>query len=168
MNTNGGWPDIVERLAQAGIDSFRFSLNSAQETWYERYYRPRNYNFADVRESIRRAVALGKWASINYFTLPGFTDQPTEYAALQQLIAQTGLHMIQWRNFNIDPDWYADRMNITPDTVEEPLGILSIMRGLKEQFPFLHYGYFNPTAVTISKKRSSPSRSTLCLSRDTE
>lgn len=151
MNTNGAWPDIVERLAKAGIDSFRISLNSAQPEWYERYYRPRNYTFALVKESIRRLVQLGKWVSINYFTLPGFTDQPAEYAALRQLIQETGLHMIQWRNFNIDPDWYIERMRFERDAFEPPLGVRFLLHDLKRRFPHLTYGYFNPTGPFIAR-----------------
>lgn len=151
LNTNGAWPAIVEKLARAGVDSFRISLNSAQPPWYERYYRPRNYTFASVKESIRRAVALGKWVSINYFTLPGFTDQPAEYRALQTLIAETGLHMIQWRNFNIDPDWYIERMGFSEAEFEPPLGIRFLMKDLRKHFPHLRYGYFNPPARYIAR-----------------
>jgi len=144
LNTNGAWPAIIEKLAKAGVDSFRISLNSAQPEWYERYYRPRNYTFASVKESIRRAVVLGKWVSINYFILPGFTDQPAEYTALQALIAETGLHMIQWRNFNIDPDWYIQRMGFSQADFERPIGIRGLMKALRKRFPHLRYGYFNP------------------------
>ncbi len=151
MNTNGAWPHIIERLAQAGIDSFRISLNSAQPDWYERYYRPRNYTFQMVKESIARAVRAGKWVSINYFTLPGFTDQPAEVAALRQLIADTHLHMIQWRNFNIDPDWYIQRMGFTPEQLSPPIGIYTLMRSLRREFPHLRYGYFNPTPAFIRR-----------------
>ncbi|MCX7607437.1 MAG: radical SAM protein, partial [Bacteroidia bacterium] len=150
MNTNGAWPEIIEKLARAGIDSFRISLNSAQKSWYETYYRPRNYTFEGVRESLQRIVRLGKWASINYFTLPGFTDQPAEYAALRSLIQDTGLHMIQWRNFNIDPDWYIQRMGFTQESFEKPIGILPLMRDIKKIFPHIRYGYFNPSRRIIA------------------
>lgn len=154
MNTNGAWPHIVERLATAGIDSFRISMNSAQADWYERYYRPRNYTFQMVKESISRAVRAGKWVSINYFTLPGFTDQPAEVAALRQLIHDTHLHMIQWRNFNIDPDWYAERMGFTQEALELPIGIDTVMSRLRREFPHLRYGYFNPTGSFIRRHLS--------------
>ncbi len=151
LNTNGAWPHIIEKLARSGVDSFRISLNSAQKWLYEAYYRPRNYTFEKVEESIRRAAALGKWVSINYFTLPGFTDQPAEYAALQALIHRTGLHMIQWRNFNIDPDWYAEKVGLRPESLEKPLGMEFVLDDLKRKFPHLTYGYFNPTERFIAK-----------------
>ncbi|MCS7152453.1 MAG: radical SAM protein [Bacteroidia bacterium] len=151
LNTNGAWPAIIEKLALAGVDSFRISLNSAQPEWYERYYRPRNYTFSMVVESIRRAVQLGKWVSINYFTLPGFTDQPAEVAALKKLIADTQLHMIQWRNFNIDPDWYIERMGFQKEDFQPPIGVRQVMLQLRQEFPHLKYGYFNPTPSFIRR-----------------
>ncbi|MCS7162892.1 MAG: radical SAM protein [Bacteroidia bacterium] len=163
LNTNGSWPHIIEKLAQSGVDSFRISLNSAQATWYETYYRPRHYTFADVQESIRCATRLGKWVSINYFTLPGFTDQPAEFAALRQLIQTTQLHMIQWRNFNIDPDWYAERMGFKKEDLEKPLGIRFILHQLRREFPHIRYGYFNPTASFIQKNLGFSSAGSLSL-----
>jgi len=153
VNTNGAWPDAIAALSEAGVDSFRISLNSAQPDWYHRYYRPRNYTFDMVVESIQQAVRLGKWVSINYFTLPGFTDQPAEIQALHHLLRQTRLHMIQWRNFNIDPDWYAQRMNISPDSLQKPYGILRLMRTLRQTFPYLTYGYFNPPKWLILRRK---------------
>jgi MoaA/NifB/PqqE/SkfB family radical SAM enzyme len=153
VNTNGAWPDAIAALSEAGVDSFRVSLNSAQPDWYHRYYRPRNYTFDMVVESIQQAVRLGKWVSINYFTLPGFTDQPAEIQALHHLLRQTRLHMIQWRNFNIDPDWYAQRMNIPPDSLQKPYGILRLMRTLRQTFPYLTYGYFNPPKWLILRRK---------------
>jgi MoaA/NifB/PqqE/SkfB family radical SAM enzyme len=153
LNTNGAWPDAIEVLADAGVDSFRISLNSAQPDWYHRYYRPRNYDFDHIVESIRRPVRKGKWVSINYFTLPGFTDQPNEIQALHKLLRHTRLHMIQWRNFNIDPDWYAQQMGFSPDHFAQPFGILRLMKALKTEFPYLTYGYFNPPQWLIRKRQ---------------
>ena len=55
--------------------------------------------------------------------------------------------MIQWRNFNIDPDWYFEKVGIsdTPET----MGIKVLMQKLKEEFPDLKYGYFNPPIERI-------------------
>ena len=70
------------------------------------------------------------------------TDSVEEYEALRNLIRETGLNMIQWRNFNIDPDWYLGQLGLS-DT-QEFLGIRQVMDLLKEEFPGLRYGYFNP------------------------
>ncbi|MCS6790160.1 MAG: hypothetical protein NZ580_04185, partial [Bacteroidia bacterium] len=96
-----------------------------------------------------------KWVSFNYFTLPGFTDQPAEYTALLTLLRRTGAHMIQWRNFNIDPDWYAQRIGITPESLEEPIGVREMMRRLRAELPHLTYGYYNPHRGFIAKHLES-------------
>lgn len=142
INTNGSKPDAVEALCKAGLQSIRVSMNSAQKTWYTNYYLPRNYKFEDVVESIKVVRKHGGWASINYFTIPGLTDSPEEFEALRTLIRDTHLSMIQWRNFNIDPDWYLKKAKI--GEAGKGLGIRHIMRKLKEEFPHLRYGYFNP------------------------
>jgi DNA-directed RNA polymerase sigma subunit (sigma70/sigma32) len=38
------------------------------------------------------------------------TDSVAEYEALRKFIKDTDLKMIQWRNFNIDPDWYLGKI----------------------------------------------------------
>lgn len=113
INTNGSKPDAVEELMKAGLNSIRVSTNSARADIYTKYYQPNNYEFNDIVESIRVVRRYGGWASINYFVFPGVTDSVAEYEALRELIISTDLSMIQWRNFNIDPDWYLGRMNIT-------------------------------------------------------
>jgi len=148
INTNGGKPDAVAALCQAGLNSIRVSMNSAREAVYMAYYRPNNYVFADIVESLRIVGAQGGWTSINYFVFPGMTDSPSEYEALRKLIRETGLRMIQWRNFNIDPDWYLGRIPALEE--EEPLGIKHMMALLREEFPDLRFGYYNPPMERIS------------------
>lgn len=148
INTNGSMPKAVRLLCEAGLDSIRVSTNSAQKTWYETYYRPNNYEFEDIVESLRVMNELGRWSSINYFVFPGLTDTPSEYEALRCLIKETNLKMIQWRNFNIDPDWYLGKMGITEP--EEPMGIKVLMEKIREEFPDLKFGYFNPPIERIS------------------
>jgi pyruvate-formate lyase-activating enzyme len=147
INTNGSMPKAVKALCEAGLDSIRVSTNSAQKSWYETYYRPNNYQFEDIIESLKIMHEFGRWSSINYFVFPGMTDTESEYEALRYLIKETNLKMIQWRNFNIDPDWYLGRMGI--NEIEEPLGIINIMNMIREEFPNLKFGYFNPPMERI-------------------
>ncbi|HLX92595.1 MAG TPA: radical SAM protein [Puia sp.] len=142
MNTNGSKPDAVKALCDAGLNSIRVSMNSARKSIYERYYRPNNYEFEDVLKSLKIVRERGGWTSINYFVLPGMTDSFDEYDAIRKLISETGLNMIQWRNFNIDPDWYLGRIGVAE--TGEFLGIKQLMELLKEEFPSLKHGYFNP------------------------
>ncbi len=144
INTNGSKPDAVEKLMQAGLNSIRVSTNSVRKEIYTRYYLPNNYQFEDIIESLKIVRKYGGWASMNYFAFPGMTDSVDEYEALREVIKYTDLSMIQWRNFNIDPDWYLGKIGVT-DTGEY-MGIKQMMELIREEFPKLKFGYFNPPA----------------------
>ena len=148
INTNGSKPDAVEALCRAGLNSIRVSTNSVRKHIYEAYYRPNNYRFEDILESIRVVRRHGGWASINYFVFPGMTDSIDEYEALRTVIRETDLNMIQWRNFNIDPDWYLGKIGVT-DTGEF-MGIKQLQELIHEEFPEVRFGYFNPPMERIT------------------
>jgi MoaA/NifB/PqqE/SkfB family radical SAM enzyme len=147
INTNGSKPAAVRALCEAGLDSIRVSTNSARREIYMPYYRPNNYDFEDIIESLKVVRSFGGWTSINYFVFPGMTDSVSEYEALRKLIIDTDLCMIQWRNFNIDPDWYLGKIGV--GETGEILGMKQMMELLKEEFPNLKYGYFNPPMERI-------------------
>jgi hypothetical protein len=75
------------------------------------------------------------------------TDSIAEYEALRKLISETGLKMIQWRNFNIDPDWYLGKIGVM-DT-GECMGVNQLMQLIHTEFPALKFGYFNPPMERI-------------------
>ncbi|MEP7258675.1 MAG: radical SAM protein [Flavitalea sp.] len=147
INTNGSKPASVKALCDAGLDSIRVSTNSARKHIYEPYYRPNNYVFEDIVESLKVVRSYGGWTSINYFVFPGMTDSVEEYEALRKLIIDTDLCMIQWRNFNIDPDWYLAKIGV--HETGEMLGIKQLMELIREEFPDLKFGYFNPPMERI-------------------
>src|SRR5690606_16005781 len=138
INTNGSRPAAVKALCEAGLNSIRVSTNSARKHIYEPYYRPNNYVFEDIVESLKVVRSYGGWTSINYFVFPGMTDSAEEYEALRKLIRDTGLNMIQWRNFNIDPDWYMGK--IGAHETGECLGVKQLMSLIREEFPRLKFG----------------------------
>jgi len=142
INTNGSKPDAVSKLMEVGLDSIRVSLNSARKEIYTQYYLPNNYQFEDIVESLKVVADRGGWASINYFVFPGMTDCEEEYQALRVLIKYTNLSMIQWRNFNIDPDWYLGKIGVYE--TGDPIGVKQMMDLIKEEFPNVKFGYFNP------------------------
>ncbi|HTE28395.1 radical SAM protein [Flavitalea sp.] len=148
INTNGSKPDAVKALCEAGLNSIRVSTNSARKHIYEAYYRPNNYQFEDIVESLKVMRHHGGWSSINYFVFPGMTDSEEEYEALRKLITETKLSMIQWRNFNIDPDWYLGKINIAE--TGEILGIKQLMELIHDEFPEVKFGYFNPPIERIT------------------
>jgi pyruvate-formate lyase-activating enzyme len=149
INTNGSKPQAVEELMKAGLNSIRVSTNSARKNVYEAYYLPNNYEWEDIRESARIVRQYGGWASINYFTFPGMTDHPDEVKALEDFIRYTDITMIQWRNFNIDPDWYLGKLNISE--LSQGMGVRETMAHIRKLFPHLAFGYFNPPAEVQEK-----------------
>lgn len=147
INTNGSKPDAVKALCEAGLNSIRVSANSARREIYMPYYRPNNYDFTDLIESLKIMRSYNGWTSINYFVFPGMTDSVEEYEALRKLIIETDLCMIQWRNFNIDPDWYLGKIGTTE--TGEILGMKQLMALIKDEFPRLKFGYYNPPMERI-------------------
>lgn len=141
LNSNASRPDVIAKLAEAGLDSLRVSMNSARPEFYTRYFRPKNYAFDNVLASIRVMKNAGRFVSVNYFVFAGFSDQPSEIAAFEKLLADFTIDLIQWRNLNIDPEWYWDELN-PPE--ESGIGIRQLIEYYKTKFPRLRHGYFNP------------------------
>ena len=146
LNTNGSLPEAVDRLAIAGLDSIRISMNSAQLEKHRLYYRPKGFSLEDVCQSIAVMKRHGRHVSLNYFILPGFTDDPNEFEALATLIERFRPDFIQLRNLNMDPEYYLQVIEHAP--AQPPLGILNWLRQLKARFPFLGFGYYNPPLRT--------------------
>jgi pyruvate-formate lyase-activating enzyme len=141
FNSNGSFPDRVRMLCDAGMDSMRFSMNSVREEFYNRYYRPVGYRFADVVESVKTAKDRGLFTMINYLVSPGLTDSAGEVEALLRFIGETGVDMIQMRNLSIDPDFYNRRMQVTG----RGIGMHRMLELVKREYPRIQFGYFNRT-----------------------
>ncbi len=143
INSNGSNPEAIKSLISAGLDSARISLNSARSEYYMKYYRPRGYDFDDVMSSIRITKKGGAFVSINYLTMPGFTDIRDEALAFRRLIGRYKVDMVQWRNLNYDPLLYFQQLGVCPEA-DELLGIKNVISSLKKEFPRVRMGYFNP------------------------
>lgn len=142
INTNGSNPESVKRLCDAGLDSIRVSINSAQDTCYTTYFRPAGYTFSDVVKSIKTASDAGIFVNLNLLVFPGITDQEAEVETLINLIRDCGVHLIQMRNLSIDPHYYLETVGYP----EKPgIGILNMMDILKREIPGIRFGYFNRT-----------------------
>ncbi|MEN8244879.1 MAG: radical SAM protein [Thermodesulfobacteriota bacterium] len=143
MNTNGGLPDVLETLLEAGLDSIRISMNSVREDAYNTYFNPRGYVFADVVRSIDLALAKGQHVAINYLNMAGFTDTAGELAGLTAFIGDHPINMIQWRNLNFDPIQYWKVMD--QDGREDAvMGMQTVLDTIQDRFPDVRHGYFNP------------------------
>lgn len=143
MNTNASRPEVLEKLFAAGLDSMRVSLNSARKACYETYFRPKDYRFEQVLDSVDLANRLGKFVSLNYLNCPGVTDAPQEAEAFMAFLGDHPVHLIQWRNLNFDPLRYWRAMAaVAPQG--PPMGMKALLAELRGHFPGLGYGYFNP------------------------
>ncbi len=141
-NTNASLPEAVEKLAKAGLDSIRVSLSSAQIEKHALYYRPKGFSLDSVKESISVMKKMNKFVSLNYFVFPGFTDDKQEYQAFCDLVQNFQPDFIQLRNMNMDPDWYIE--TIALEQGEKSMGIQTWLTKIKQTFPNLNFGYFNP------------------------
>jgi len=141
FNSNGSLPERVQELIDAGMDSFRFSLNSVLDDRYNAYYRPKGYSFSNVIHSLKLSKQAGRFTMINYLISPGVTDAPAEVEALKRFVADTGVDMLQLRNLSIDPDLYNQAMQVTG----RGIGMYRLLTELKQEFPRLQFGYYNRT-----------------------
>lgn len=148
MNTNASLPSTLERLLDAGLDSIRVSMNSVRKPFYEAYFRPKGYSFNDVVESIDLAGGMGKFVSVNYLNLPGFTDGEAEVEAFLSFLGNHPIQMIQWRNLNFDPVLYWQLMGGRNDT--RLIGMATLLEKVRNAFPRLKFGYFNPPKEKFS------------------
>jgi len=149
VNTNASIPERVKLLCSAGVDSFRVSLNSPSEKFYNLYFNPKNYKFKDVLKSIAVAKKYNKFVSINLFMFPGFSDSSQQVDSLKKFIKNNGIDMIQWRNLNIDPVYYLEKMDLKD---LRPLGMLFLLKEIKQNFPLLKTGYFNLPRESFNQK----------------
>ncbi|MCW9049090.1 MAG: radical SAM protein [Deltaproteobacteria bacterium] len=141
FNSNASIPAAIDKLAEAGIDSIRISLNSVQESFYNAYYRPVNYCFDNVLESARRAKHHGLFTMLNYLVFPGITDREDELEKLMEFIEAVGIDMIQLRNLSIDPLLYWNSMKAEGAGI----GMKKMLDRIKQDIPRIQYGYFNRT-----------------------
>ncbi len=140
LNTNGSMPKQLRMIIESGLDSVRISMNSARPSFYHRYYRPGNYDFDDVLESMRVSKEMGIYTMINYLVFPGITDQQEEVAALKALLKETGINFLHLKNLCIDPQLYISEM---PPSRFPGMGIRKMIEDIKESLPDLSVGYFN-------------------------
>ena len=152
LNTNASRPAVVEKLIDAGLDSIRVSLNSLREDLYTAYYRPRGYTFADVIETLKLCRRRRIHTSLNFLFFPGVSDTSGEIDALTEFIGDCGVDLIQMRNLNIDPELYL--RSLPTDVCGRGVGLRRLLQDLKEKFPDLRFGYFNPAKETVRRGNS--------------
>jgi wyosine [tRNA(Phe)-imidazoG37] synthetase (radical SAM superfamily) len=157
LNSNGSRPEILARLFDAGLDSIRVSINSALADDYERYFRPRGYGFDDVLKTLSYAKERGRHISLNLLTLPGFTDREDQIEAVVSLIRTYGIHKVQLRDLNGDPDILYSVLAAKGPERRKVVGIAEMIDRLRREIPRLAVGCFNPShlpAAACASQRS--------------
>lgn len=61
--------------------------------------------------------------------------------ALEDFLGRFPVSMIQTRNLNMDPDYYFEQIGFSES---EPMGVRKLIGLLREKYPKLRLGYYNP------------------------
>jgi molybdenum cofactor biosynthesis enzyme MoaA len=137
-------------VAESGLDSIRISMNSARPDFYAAYYRPKDYGFEDVVDSVSLSVELGLYTMVNYLVFPGISDQEEEIKALIKILKRTGVNFLHIKNLNIDPDLYIRAM---PPATSRAVGMKKMTEMVREALPDIQLGYFNQPVPSRSRAR---------------
>lgn len=138
-NTNAGYTKGIKEMVDAGIDSLRVSVNSGKEETYNSYYMPVNFTLKDVANSLLYAAENNCYTYLNLLLLPGVNDTEEEIEKLIEFIKENKVKEVQFRNLNIDPDHYIDKISIQG----EALGIPALKEILEKEIPGLKIGNYS-------------------------
>lgn len=138
MNTNCGHHQAIREIVDAGIDTMRISLFSADDKNYRAYHCPCGYGIDTVRENAKYAHEKGVGLSMNLLCYPGFTDREEELEKIIDFVKETGITLIQMRNLNIDPDIISEKF-----PGETGLGVLPMLEILAQALPGVRIGNFS-------------------------
>ncbi len=153
FNSNCSVPENVQKLVDAGVDSFRISLNSVVDSTYNAYYRPRGYTLDDVKRSAEIIKNNGKFLQLNLLTFPGVTDRQSETDALLDFISKYDVDLIQTRNMNIDAELLMSQFTFKP---EEIYGVKNMLKLIKKKKSTIQFGYFNRTKAEFTRDTKLP------------
>ncbi|MDY6820353.1 MAG: radical SAM protein [Deferribacterota bacterium] len=140
FNSNCSKPEKIKQLIDAGIDSIRVTLFSADNYLYNVYHKPADYSFEDVLKSLDIMSNSDVFLSLNLLVFPGITDRLEEIKALEKLLDNYRIDLIQWRNLNIDKYLLFDNIKLKKDEI---LGLKNLLKRLKRKYKHLQHGYFN-------------------------
>lgn len=141
INTNGSSARAIQHLVDAGLDSIRVSMFSANEQQHIAYYGPRNYGLADMEESLRLSRRRGLHTSVNLLAYPGFTDCPSEVDALIDFFRRSEVQMVQMRTLNMDRELLHEKVGF-PNEIG--IGIDRLMERLQIEIPEIELGSHTP------------------------
>ena len=138
INTNGSRPKTVRQLVEAGLNSIRISIFSLEDAAFRAYYRPVGYGLNEIAQTADTVAAAGGQVTVNLLTFPGVTDVPEEIDRLVEFVERHGVHQVQLRSLNVDPQWLLDRL---PKRLPG-MGMTQFVSALKTRCPNLRLGNF--------------------------
>ncbi|MGI6413560.1 MAG: radical SAM protein [Syntrophomonadaceae bacterium] len=139
INTNAGYSHGIKQLCRAGLDTMRVTVFSFNRQNYRRYHNPRGYDLSDVIKSIVYARESNTRVDLNLLTFPGFTDREEEIDYLFDFLSHhPWIHMIQFRNLNIDPDFFVKHFN----SDNSGIGIDRLISLIQKEFPNTKIGSY--------------------------
>jgi molybdenum cofactor biosynthesis enzyme MoaA len=141
INTNGSNAGALQHLVDAGLDSVRVSMFSANEQNHVAYYGPRNYDLEDMEESLRLARRQGLHTSINLLTYPGITDCPSEVEELIGFFRRSEVQVVQMRTLNMDRELLQEKVGFP---AERGVGIQAAMERFVDEVPGLALASHTP------------------------
>lgn len=133
-------PSSIKKWCEAGLDSIRINMNSAQKIYYDFFHAAEGVAFNDVVESFKIVQHFHRRSILNYGTFPGLTDHPDEVSALKKLVGDLKIETLQLHNLNIDPEWYMDELRLL-NSRREQIGMQSWFIKLKKVFPGIQIGF---------------------------
>jgi hypothetical protein len=148
INASAPDPRSIKKWCEAGLDSIRLTLNSAQGNYYNLFHEPQESRFDDIVESFKIARYFHRRAVLNYEIFPGLTDHPAEIDALIKLVRELKIETIQLHNLKIDPEWYMDELQLL-NLTRKQIGIQNWFTHLQKTFPAIQIGYYDRSPETV-------------------
>jgi pyruvate-formate lyase-activating enzyme len=117
--------------------------------------------FSKIKKSLIVMKERGGFTSLNYLTMPGFTDEVEEFDALCALIDETQPDLLQWKSLCVDMEYYLAQIQYQPPSpsptsplppstgdnalpLAHKMGIGPMIEALRKRFPKMKIGTFNP------------------------
>ena len=153
INSNCTSPEKLKQLLDAGIDSLRVGMNSANHTTYEMFYSPTGYDFGDVLKSIELANKYKIYVTLGLLTIPGMNDREGEVNILMDFLGAYNIDLIQLLDLSADADLLFDKLKFK---TEEILGIKNMLKLIKRKNKNVRFGCFNRTKENFFKDFGLP------------
>ena len=126
-------------LGESRLDSFSFPLFTSRKRYLESLYGNSRY-LTLVKRAIASIKQKGKIVCLEFFILPGFSDEIEEFESLVSLLKEIDIDKLKLKNFVGDSTSFLSSISHVPSP---NTSILELLKNLQSSFPNLHIGYHN-------------------------